>query len=396
MNVPEGRKQSVEDIGSVDADLSQTQTKLLDYFASLDNFVAFWALRYILARSEEGNVDGVTHESASHVFSLTQGGSGWEAELESRVTGIIPKAIDAVEALLTSLTFLGEEDGMEVLATQLEAKLEAQYADIIAAHKSDDEGLVPGKATYDAADVPAFKAAYDQRAKKAMKKLLRVLKTAVSKMKGSEGLIKLNECIKELKVSELYMMTKRPVELPSDVAGMYDKLNVPVSLRNFVNGGVLKAAWNAHRDEWTEEKHGKMSAAETFVYWTEAAKTSKTKTLAQLALRHLLRPISAASCERVFSYLTLMDVSNRRNMGRPLLMSLLKLRGNAETVLELAAETADAMRTAKEQTSTSHKRKLEADRQTAAAAVFSAAAASATAPRPAKAARLSCFSDDSD
>ena len=62
--------------------------------------------------------------------------------------------------------------------------------------------------------------------------------------------------------------------------------------------------------------------------------------LGKLALHHLLRPISSASCERIFSILTDMDRSNRRLAGRDLIINNLKLRGNKDVVSNLIATSA--------------------------------------------------------
>ena len=60
----------------------------------------------------------------------------------------------------------------------------------------------------------------------------------------------------------------------------------------------------------------------------------------------MLRPISAASTERVFSFLTELDAPSRRKMSRTLVAQILFLRGNLDTVLDLLKEEADKERNA--------------------------------------------------
>ena len=65
------------------------------------------------------------------------------------------------------------------------------------------------------------------------------------------------------------------------------------------------------------------------------------------ALHIFCRPLSSASCERVFSFLTGLDDEKRRSMGKDLLRMLLFLKGNSVIVSQLAAEKAAAIRDSK-------------------------------------------------
>lgn len=96
--------------------------------------------------------------------------------------------------------------------------------------------------------------------------------------------------------------------------------------------------------------------------------------LAKVATRALLRPLSAAACERIFSYLTQMDAADRSLTSKETLRLELFLRGNWEILEELRAEWhADKLagkqaRVAEQQTA-----RLQA-RMAAGAAAYTAAA----------------------
>ena len=56
------------------------------------------------------------------------------------------------------------------------------------------------------------------------------------------------------------------------------------------------------------------------------------RALGKLALKEFSRPISSACCERIFSYLTHMDVSDRATMKKETMGMLLFIRGNWKLV----------------------------------------------------------------
>ena len=68
--------------------------------------------------------------------------------------------------------------------------------------------------------------------------------------------------------------------------------------------------------------------------------------IAKYAWYHLLRPISSAAAERIFSYLTHMDTSRRRRMKKTLLALNLYVRGNWRIKNMLVAEAAQRLRAA--------------------------------------------------
>lgn len=346
--IVEPSRKSVAEIGSVDADLGVTQKALLEYLASLKNFAAFWALRFILGRSDV-DAPGGEHDSVSTVFALTQGGQDWEAKLESRATGVVPTAVGAVEALLTSFEYIATDDGVDALKSRLEEKLEEQIEFVLATHKKNGDALTIKSKAYDAADVPAFRAAMEKVASKAVVSVIKTLGESSSKMKACKGLAKLKEAVAALVIVERFSLAKKSAELPASDADVLAFLGVPESMRHFNFVPLVRVAWAAHRAAWTEDVHGAMSPAETHTYYSAllaptAAPASKL--LGKLAMYHLLRPTSATTCERVFRFLTDMDTPSRSTMERELLVGSLKLRGNAETVNELVAAAAHSFRMA--------------------------------------------------
>jgi hypothetical protein len=361
-------RKAVDVVGSADADLSETQTQLLNYFAQIKNFIAFWGLRFILGPA--GGDNGVAHESASCIFSLTQGGTDWEPQLEGRVSKIVPTAVTAVTDLVVHLRALSTAAAVAALEKQLKEKLAENRDYVIKTHESNDEGLLENKAHFDQSDVPAFTAYYDKLASEGVALFTKTLGTAVAKMTKCEGLSKLESALDMLVISERFMLGKKPDELPEDDALMYAFLGVPAGLRSFAYPTRIRAAWAAHRGRWTKEAHGSMTPVQVHDYYKDCASAEATAALGTLARHHLLRPLSATPCERVFSFLTEMDRPNRRNAGRPLIINSLKLRGNKEVVAELVAAAAEDIRAAQfDARAVARKRnRAEADAAAAAAA----------------------------
>jgi hypothetical protein len=141
-------------------------------------------------------------------------------------------------------------------------------------------------------------------------------------------------------------MRCKPVTLPDDDAALYASLGVPKSMQGFAFLSGIRPAWAAHSESWAAVD-GAMTPRDTYKYYLGLGKTPVTRSLSALGLHHLLRPLSAASCERVFSYLSQMDTTNRRSMGKKLVSQLLYLRSNHHIIRELVANFAMAKRAAR-------------------------------------------------
>lgn len=91
-----------------------------------------------------------------------------------------------------------------------------------------------------------------------------------------------------------------------------------------------------------KEVSSRRDARSVYRYWKTllVSSSESARALARLALRHWMRPLSSASCERVFSYLTKMDTADRRSTGSSTLRNILMLRGNWRLVRQMLAERA--------------------------------------------------------
>ena len=85
-----------------------------------------------------------------------------------------------------------------------------------------------------------------------------------------------------------------------------------------------------------------LSPCESFKAWESIAEdedfSEAKRKFAAWAMKQLSRPMSAACVERVFSYLSHMDASDRRTMKKETLKRLLFLRANHATLSELVEE----------------------------------------------------------
>jgi len=253
---------------------------------------------------------------------------------------MVPTAVGAVTQLLRSLRRAGTEEGLSEVELELTETLKEACPFFLKWHEANgSEGF----------DVEDFKATFSEQSKAAGARALETLGAALEALNKCKGLKKLNECSEALTISERFRFQKRPEVLPETAPDMFKFLGVDKkagTAGSFALSGNLRPAWEAHRAAWVAEIHGKFTQHDTYKYWKELSGETGSRDLAELALRHLLRPASAAACERIFSFLTSMDAPNRRSMGRPLLTNLLKLRGNADIVRELTAEAAHAKRDA--------------------------------------------------
>ena len=89
-----------------------------------------------------------------------------------------------------------------------------------------------------------------------------------------------------------------------------------------------------------EKPAAQLSPAAVCKYWRAhaAGANASLSELGKQAIKEFSRPISSACCERIFSYLTHMDSSDRQTMGKDLLATLLFLRGNWSLVHLMAEE----------------------------------------------------------
>jgi hypothetical protein len=121
-------------------------------------------------------------------------------------------------------------------------------------------------------------------------------------------------------------MNNQPPQLASD-----DDIlrHLGITAASFDFRTLCIEGWRAYVGAWRQPAQ-LLSPKEVYARWkTRAANANAgVATLARLALVQLLRPISAASCERIFSFLTHMDSADRIAMNSDTLQRTLFLRGN--------------------------------------------------------------------
>ena len=158
-----------------------------------------------------------------------------------------------------------------------------------------------------------------------------------------QGLVKLKEALGVLVVQQRFNINEKPAAMPVSDAACADVLGVPPSHRGVVRMTAIRTQWEAHCSAWTApppappptgRKKARiaagalsvLSASAVWVYWLSLA--SSAPELSYLALLHWLSPISSASVERIFSYLTALDTPQRRLMDVTTLTMILFLRAN--------------------------------------------------------------------
>jgi len=179
-------------------------------------------------------------------------------------------------------------------------------------------------------DVPAFQDEQKLLYPLVEKAVLDCLVKACKKVDGCAGLEKLEECVQALEFSQKFDCNMLPPTLKSDTAilkhiGQADA-SVAVS-------GLLVAGWKAYVESWAKPAEVLKPRA-VCAFWQSFidGDNLSLRALGKLALKEFSRPISSACCERIFSYLTHMDVSDRATMKRETMGMLLFIRGNWKLV----------------------------------------------------------------
>ena len=105
-----------------------------------------------------------------------------------------------------------------------------------------------------------------------------------------------------------------------DPVKVFDFFGVPEDLQTPSLLIKLKTGWSAHSTTFISIIHiyQRRQAQQAYTYWVGLSDNSTTFEIAKYARYHLLRPISSAAAERIFSYLTHMDTSRRRRMKKKL------------------------------------------------------------------------------
>ena len=225
--------------------------------------------------------------------------------------------------------------------------------------------------------VPKFRTSQEDLYPKSEQAVLDILIKACKSVDACAGLQKLEECVAALELSQHFNCNERPptLERDDDILAYLGQQDASPH-----EAGPLIAGWRAYASSWKKPKET-LSPRAVCIFWRtyKDGSNPSLKALGALALKEFSRPISAACCERVFSYLTQMDTPDRATMGKKTLQMLLFLRGNWHLVHDMVDEeyAADVIRRAA--IAQVHKRRREAVQGEEAEATAAAAAAAATA-----------------
>jgi hypothetical protein len=325
------RDASRDGVENVELSLVKSKKKLLSFFSSLTTFAGFQLVDIIF---------GVEGGSLPGIMTLAQGSAGYEAKLTSRITGEVPSVIVLVRTLMLQLEKLhAEEDSDDVTKGNVAAALDAIRAELLARLKVQarvvvqksrqfkemfDKDVEWDEDKFDDA-VPAFMQRQEALYPKVLDSVMAQLKKAAAAVHNCEGLKKLNECLDGLELSQRFNLNNKPTSFDND----NDILRHLGLESNFPRRLLFIAGWRAHVAAWRKPAQH-LPPEEVYARWKARAE-DPNPSLAALGLYaqvQLLRPMSAASCERIFSYLSHMDAPDRMTMMPVTLQGSLLLRGN--------------------------------------------------------------------
>jgi hypothetical protein len=374
----------------VEQNLKKSRKDLLNFFGDLTAFAAMQAVDILFGGSKEEGV-----ESLKTIMTITQGDANYANKLTSRNTGVVPHAAQAARALMVMLSKLhlasvepvaqeeaeeaeeeeeeeaaaaaeaevmeeepepgavaDADDKLERLRIELRSRLVKQSAAVVDRARACEERLCLcrrrcrcewDELDFEEKDVPAFMAAQKELYPAVEKAVLSSVVRACKTVDGCAGLKKLEECVSALELSQHFDVNVKPPsreELPRD----QDVLAyLGATAASYQTAAQLIGGWRSYVASW-KKPAAQLSPAAVCKYWRAhaAGANASLSELGKLAIREFSRPISSACCERIFSYLTHMDSSDRQTMGKDLLATLLFLRGNWRLVHIMAAEERDA------------------------------------------------------
>jgi len=324
-----------------DTSLPAQKKELLKSFASLPLFGAFHAIKAVCEDSNPENF------GTSAVFKLTQGlpDYKWASKLAARERPFI-SAAKAAASLVSNLTLVASGSGAESTRPLVEAAVvEALARQRECCISEDMKGKSPATISAWVTDT------WEPRVAEAVPAVMATLDKAVAAVRACDGLPKAKECIAAIAVSESFMLHTRPLPLPADTTKAMDFLGVPLDKRTSASYWTsVRTSWETHVDTFLWDSAGakESSVVHAYKHWKALkARDPSFRHLADLAMRHLLRPLSSAVCERVFSFLTKLDTAQRRTMSANTLEMLLFVRANWHIIEELVKREADAIRGAR-------------------------------------------------
>ena len=365
-----GKRKEMDDVDAAEASLPEAKKKLLRYFSQPLNYLGFQLIDIILG----GDVGDKTEKLPS-LFSITQGNPSYAARLKSSVTGEVPNAVHATRNLLARLKGLhyrwtGEDADVDVgsaaeqaekknvkgrlqrVFEELQRRAAAQATAVVRNCEVNAHDIKDKDEPFDQASAEAWMAQQaDLYKDKLQPKLEAALAAAVLAVDGAAGLLKTEECVTGLAGSQVFDMNKRPTTFDDD-----SKLLQYLGFKgHYPTTEHVVAQWREYVGDWRQPAE---PMSPTVVYAAWQGKLDSMPELARHAMREFSRPISAAACERVFSYLEHMDRSDRRRMQKELLRNNLFLHGNHEIMAQLLEE-ANAARVLQDAASAKRARKQQ-------------------------------------
>ena len=280
-------------------------------------------------------------DSISSVFKLIQGGSQGVSTMVDLETGDVPSPATSVSRLIATL----ERMGLDVVLEESLSTLKTEALEHLE-HIKELELSYKNLAT---SGVPAFMQNGNKNIESAIAKLRMIAKTALAAMNKCAGKAKLTEAVTMLKVKDAFALADEPVAIPAgDSSQLRKLLGVDKSEVRTAYFNKLAVQWNEHRAAW-KPPTAVLTPATVHKYWAMLDKSSPE--LSALARHHLLRPVSSACAERVFSYLTAMDQPGNQRTSATTLRTLLMLRGN-RPLMESVLDDQAAVTAAKPQANT--------------------------------------------
>ena len=337
-------------VDKANGELCVPQETLLNYNADVANFGAAHLLCQLAL-------------AAPGVFRCIQGGGAWAPKEREKKSALLVTAVSSVQALIATLDRLHVKAARISLVDETIKASRAHQEELLAAALRDKE-LEP-------ADEDAARTRNELNLKTAAHRWRRTLQAAAAALKldACPGRVKLNEAVDVLAQQQLFNINVQPVPLPETDEGFVKLFALPSPLRTFSKLMALRTQWGAHRASWTapagapagapahavrkkrkRAEEGEADAAPVLSqrgvwdYWAALAESAPE--LSRLALRSWLSPLSSASVERIFSYLTHLDTPDRRSMERSTLEMILFLRANWRIVELLRLDLADAFEAA--------------------------------------------------
>lgn len=299
---------------------------LLSYNTDVINYAAFVAVNKILG-------------GAPKLFALAQGGAQWSAKLRDD-SGAIADAGTGCAQLLASVKGLKLSANLSRVLDEVRRQCVDFIEEGLTRSKRYDEGIVPEQDHYREEDVPKYRAAAAANIETAIKAVEKAVQSGVKAVDKCEGTAKLQEAIDELNARKFYLTHSVPASALDDDAAFLQQIYAPQDTP-YEKISPLRTEYEAYQLGYRRAADPVTPSA-AYTYWKSMRE--EWPNLSALAMRLIMRPVSSAAVERIFSYLTKMDAKDRQSMKEATLYNLLFIRSNWRLLKEMIAQHAVADR----------------------------------------------------